>query len=48
LGGHEGCFFSTGVTKDSFDVLVTALMGFPMRVSKGLLQGVDIQLIDEL
>jgi hypothetical protein len=47
LGGHEGGFFAHCVTEDGLNVLIAALIGFPMGVSEGLWDLVDVDLFDE-
>jgi hypothetical protein len=48
LGGHERGFLADSVAKYGLDVLVPALVGFPVVVSEGLVNGMDVELIDEL
>jgi hypothetical protein len=47
LGGHERGFLADSVAKYGLDVLVPALVGFPVVVSEGLVDGMDVELIDE-
>jgi hypothetical protein len=48
LSWHERSFFANSIAKYGFDVLVTTLVGFPMVISEGFVDGMDVELVDEL
>jgi hypothetical protein len=48
LRWHKRGFLADCITKYGFDIFITALVGFPMVVSEGLVDGMDIELVDEL
>lgn len=48
LGGSDhGSFLLLGVAEDGLDVLVAALVGAPVWVAEGLVDGVDVELLEE-
>jgi hypothetical protein len=47
LGRHKGGFFSDGIAKYGFDILVTTLVRFPVVISERLVNGMDVELVDE-
>lgn len=47
-GRQSGRFSSRGIAYNGLEVLVSALVGFPVLVSEGLVDGVDVELLDKL
>lgn len=44
----DGSFLARGVAQDGLDVLVAALVRSPVRVAEALVDGVDVNLVDQL